>query len=134
MLSLSRPVVFIPKIQNKRKIATRAMTPDSILFDYVNAYASYICKPTEVMECVQNMIVPPVQEQLRILQGLTEVQSRVNTQNLDGVFMKLIMVQDDATVGQLMMVLDIFEKCLDVINAIVRASYDIPVDVTELDL
>lgn len=114
--------------------AVRAMTPDSILFDYVSAYATYICKPTEVMECVQNMIVPPVQEQLRVLQGLVEVQSRVNTQNLDGVFMKLIMVRDDATIGQLMMVLEIFENCLTVINAIIRASYDIPIDVTELDL
>lgn len=120
--------------RKEKRTVMRAMTPDSILFEYVSAYASYICQPTEVMECVQNMIVPPVHEQLRILQGLAEIKSRVDTQNLDGVFMKLIMVQDDATIGQLMMVLDIFGRCLRVINAIIRASYDIPIDVTELDL
>lgn len=132
MLSLKyKPCLSTNKRKNTR---IRAMSPESILFDYVNAYASYICKPTEVIECVQNMIVPPVHEQLRVLQGLVEVQSRVNTQNLDGVFMKLIMVRDDVTVGKLMTALDVFDKCMSVINTIIRYSYDIPIDVKELDL
>ena len=135
MLSLfANKTLIMPKSHKRSYMRPMKATQQSILFDYVSAYASYICKPEEVTECVQNMIVPPVEEQLRILQGLVDVQSRVNTQNLDGVFMKLIMIRDDATIGQLMMALDIFESCLKVINAIIRSSYDIPIDVTELDV
>lgn len=130
MLSLK----YKPCMSTRKTTRIRAMTPDSILYDYVSAYASYICKPAETIECVQNMIVPPVHEQLRVLQGLVEVQSRVNTQNLDGVFMKLIMVGDDVTVGKLMMALDVFDRCMSMINAIIRYSYEIPIDVKELDL
>lgn len=136
MLSLKTRLAKPTNSTRKRYMPPKKATEQSILFDYVSAYASYICKPVDnqVTECVQNMIVPPVQEQLRILQGLVEVQSKVNTQNLDGVFMKLIMVHDNESIGQLMMALEIFENCLTVINAIIRSSYDIPIDVTELDL
>lgn len=103
------------------------MPEGSVLFDYVNAYAAYVCKPSIVKECIDHMVVPPPGEQLRVLQGLFDVMTRVDPNGLEGVFMKLLIVNDIRAVDTLVDSLQMYNDSVEMVNAIIRYSYNIPV-------
>lgn len=115
---------IVPKLQ--KRIA-RCLPGDAVLYDYIDTYSTLLCAG-ETAACIQNMIVPAPEEQMRILQLLFEVNTKVNTHGLDGVFMKLIIMHDDDAISSLIDVLQIYDTAKDAINAIIRYSQKIPFD------
>lgn len=126
MLSFKRAPLTCTRKKPLYRTLVRATPPD-VLYEYVDAYTKYICA-TDLASCAPKMIVPPVEEQLRIVQGLYDVKSKVDTYGLDGVFMKLIMVKDDATVGNLMSTLEIYDHCVKLIRLVVSYAQKIPIE------
>ncbi len=125
MLLLRKNFNLTPnKINKKIRIIPKVLPHDAILFDYVDAYVRYICpNPT----CIDNLVVPEVSEQLRVLKELSKIQTEIDTYNLDGVFMKLIMVHDQTNIELLKQTLEIFQGSKDLINEIIKYSYMIQV-------
>lgn len=131
MLSLLKKSCIPTKIKQKRKIMTKALPPDAILFDYVDAYVKYICPNTT---CIDNLVIPEVSEQLRVLEELSKIQADINTYDLDGVFMKFIIVHDQSKIELLKQMLEIYQNSKDVINEMIKYSYMIQVLPSEIPM
>jgi len=102
--------------------------PDNVLIDYVTTYGQYICHPYNIKECIDMIILPPVYEQLRILQELQKAMSIVDLEGLEGVAMKLLISHDEETLHTLLQALVRFHENRDLINAIIRFTYEISID------
>lgn len=126
----------LPKLMTRcvpRRRPMKAIPDHTILFDYLDTYQTYICR-NKGIECFDHMIIPPPEEQLRILQNLFKIRSEVDTMGLDGVFMKLIMINDFEAINNLMISLDAYQKSLDIIQSIIKFSYDIPITSSHQEL
>ncbi len=107
-----------------------------MLYDYLDVYTRYVCKLGEAdADCVDQMVVPPLAEQLHVLQGLFEVHTRVHdTMGLDGVFLKLLLMHDDAAVERLTSNLVVYQMVHDAIVDIVQYSAHVPLEPTQLGM
>jgi hypothetical protein len=117
MLSLKTTFKINP-IQRKR-IIPKVIPNNAILFDYVDAYLKYLCPNSA---CIDNLIVPNVTEQVRILQELSKIQTECNTHDLDGIFMRLIMIHDQTNIDILKNTLEIYDNSKNLITEIIRYS------------
>ena len=102
--------------------------PDNVLIDYVTTYGQYICHPDKIKQCIDMIILPPTYEQLRILQELQKAMSIVDLEGLEGVAMKLLISHDEDTLHTLLQALVRFQENRDLINAIIRFTYEISTD------
>lgn len=107
-----------------------------VLYDYLDTYARYVCQLGDVdADCLGQMVVPPIAEQLHVLQGLFDVHTRVHdTMGLDGVFLKLLLMHDQAAVERLVSNLVVYQAVLESIQDIVRYSAHIPLEPTQLGM
>lgn len=118
----------------RRMTSPRSLPYDSVVFDYVSSYAQFVCRPAVLQECVDHMVVPEPAEQLRVLQGMFDVFSRVDPIGLEGVFMKLLLVRDYEAVDTLVDSLQSYHDSVEMVNAIIRYSYNLPLEGTNIKL
>ena len=118
----TRPVGFVKRSTSgcKRKIATKA---GGVVPDFLSAYASYVCKDPE---CVTSMILPPVYEQLFIMQQMFDLTTKVDISGLEGPFMKLFIMHDTQGVDVLANALLNYQKSKAVIESVVEYTNEIP--------
>jgi len=108
-----------------RKVLLPPKRATAVLVDYITAYSTFICQPDMVKTCVDTMILPAPHEQLRILQGLEMIGNTIDLEGLEGVVMKLLMIRDTELLDSLVHTLSIYQQSRDVINSIIRYSYEI---------
>ncbi len=101
---------------------------DIALGDYITAYSHFICKPESIQVCLDAMIVPPEYEQLRIIQNLQAISLKVDLEGLEGIVMKLLITRDQETLDTLLRSLVSFQEKREVINSIIRFTYEITMD------
>lgn len=121
---------------NKQRVSVvrpKAMPDTGVLADYLETYLTYVCKEG-ASSCLDQMVVPPPEEQLRVMQGLFDVSTKVDMQGLDGVFMKLLIMHDQDAVDTLVQSLQMHMASEQIINSIIRYSYEIPLDVSKNDV
>jgi hypothetical protein len=104
----------------------QAVAESGVVMDYVTTYGQYICAGPDPFECIRNMILPPPEEQQKIVLRLFEISQQVDMQGLNGVFMKLLITHDDSAVDTLLEMLKMHNMSTDVINSIIRYSREIP--------
>lgn len=130
---LTKRACVAPRAKNAgRRVVARSLPYDSVMFDYAASYAQFVCKPAVLQECVERMVVPEPAEQLRVLQGMFDVFTRVDPAGLEGVFMKLLLVKDYKAVDTLVDSLRSFHDSVEMVNAIIRYSYNIPDGATNI--
>lgn len=103
-----------------------------IVPDFLSAYSTYVCKTPE---CVTSMILPPVYEQLFIMQQMFDLTTKVDISGLEGPFMKLFMMHDTHGVEVLANALLNYQKSKAVIESVVEYTKEIPglvVDTVEM--
>jgi len=72
------------------------------------------------------MVLPPPEEQLRIVLDMFDISTKVDMRGLDGVFMKLLIAHDEGAVDNLIEMLQLYNNASEVINSIIRYSREIP--------
>ena len=77
----TRPFGFV-----KRSNRVVPKAGGGIVPDFLSAYSTYVCKNPE---CVTSMILPPVYEQLFIMQQMFDLTTKVDISGLEGPFMAL---------------------------------------------
>lgn len=110
-----------------KPVGLKSLPYDSVMSDYLSAYTMFVCKPAVLQECLKHMIVPPPSEQLRVMQDLFDVVTKVDPMGLEGVFMKLLLVNDQKAVDTLVDSLHMYNDSIEIVNAIIRYSYSIPI-------
>jgi hypothetical protein len=118
----ARPFGFVKRSTSgyKRKIVTKA---GGIVPEFLSAYSTYVCKDPE---CVTSMILPPVYEQLFIMQQMFDLTTKVDISGLEGPFMKLFMMHDTQGVEVLANALLNYQKSKAVIESVVEYTKEIP--------
>jgi len=121
----SRRKLCSPKSRYIQPKACPSSSSAEVIMDYVTAYSTFLCNPEDIKTCVDTMVLPPVYEQLRIVQNLQMIHNSVDLEGLDAVVMKLLIAHDAEAVESLLHSLNIFQQSRDVINTIIRYSYEI---------
>ena len=135
MLLVRKPYILRgARMQSKRLAVVVRAVDAGVAYDYIDAYARYICKPELLTSCVENMILPPVDEQMSILRDLYNIGTLVDIEGLEGVFMKLLLAHDAEVINKLMGSLDTYNSAKEIINNIIRYSYEIPIEPMYVDL
>jgi hypothetical protein len=118
----ARPFGFVKRSTSgyKRKIVTKV---GGIVPEFLSAYSTYVCKDPE---CVTSMILPPVYEQLFIMQQMFDLTTKVDISGLEGPFMKLFMMHDTQGVEVLANALLNYQKSKAVIESVVEYTKEIP--------
>jgi hypothetical protein len=113
-------------VQHRTSIRRRCLPADAVVYDYIDAYAKFLCAG-EGADCIKNMILPPPDEQARVIHALFDVKTRVDTHGLDGVFMKLIIMHDTDAVDTLVESLQVYISMNELIRSIISYSREIPI-------
>lgn len=120
-----------PYKQNIRKyhIQTKIKsTGDSVVFDYVDLVSKLFCQESiDVHYCVQNLLIPPPEEQSRILLQYYSIGTKINMQGLDMVFIKLIMMNDQESINTLVKCLSSINHNVEIVNKIILYSRNIEI-------
>ena len=120
------------RVMNIRTIP-KAVHSDAVLYDYVEAYSKYICS-SKVKSCTEHMIIPLAEEQMRILHEMYDITKRVNCNGVEGTFLKLLIMHDYDTVENLIKHLNMYNELGKLINTIVRYTYNIPIDIQNINI
>jgi hypothetical protein len=91
--------------------------------EFLSAYSMYVCKDPE---CITSMILPPMYEQLFIMQQMFDLTTKVDISGLEGPFMKLFMMHDTQGVDVLANALLNYQKSKAVIESVVEYTNEIP--------
>ena len=125
----TRPFAFVKRSTYPTRVVAKA---GGIVPDFLSAYSTYVCKNPE---CVTSMILPPVYEQLFIMQQMFDLTTKVDISGLEGPFMKLFMMHDTHGVEVLANALLNYQKSKEVIESVVEYTKEIPglvVDTVEM--
>lgn len=123
-----RSIFRLPQIRHLAIV--RIADETTILADYLSVYSEYICG-SKIISCIDNLVLPPSEEQLRILQALYEISTRVNTEELDGIFIKLLLMHDDKGIEMLIESLQQHQESTKIINSIIAYARKIPISPME---
>ncbi len=117
--------------------AAASTTVTHILPAYVETYVALVCGgagPSHApasAACVQTMIVPPLDEQLRVLTELRSLMAHVDPHGLERVLFQLILAHDETRIAELVDALRMMEAAMSVVSEVVRA---VGTDVRALDV
>jgi hypothetical protein len=119
-----RARAFVNVRHGRIRVLPRCALPqDSIVPDFLYAYTTFICKNPE---CIKTMVIPPVYEQLYIMQQMFDVSSKVDISGLEEPFMKLLLMHDSQGVDVLTRALIQYQKSKDVIKSVIEYTKEIP--------
>lgn len=101
---------------------------ENVVFDYLDLVSKMFCQESiDVHYCVQNLLIPPPEEQSRILLQFYNIETKVDMQGLDMVFVKLIMANDQETIDTLVKCLSSINHSIEIINKIILYSRNIEI-------
>ena len=99
---------------------------NDVVFDYIDLVSKTFCQQSiDLHYCVQNLLVPPPDEQSRILLQYYNIATKINMSGLDLVFIKLIMLNDQESIDTLVKCLSALHHNIDIINNIILYSKNI---------
>lgn len=132
---------FLPKIyirhkkQRKvQKLTCTAITDTSVLYDYIDLYAKYICVH-DMQECLSSAVVPSLQEQIQVVQEFNNTIHNVQSvHDLQGIILKLIITHDASSLDALINTLQQYNNCIDIIRSIIEYTNDIPLPSNENEI
>ena len=132
VINKSNVKVFNNTNRNKRipqsMKALRAVHNDSVLFEYLDTYAKYVCKYEKTNDCLDKMIVPPPEQQLSIINSLMEISGKHDIKDLEGVIFKLLILKDEHAIDTLLNAASVHNQSLDVIQSIIDYAFSLPID------
>lgn len=103
-----------------------AVTVDQyrVVYEYLEAYSAFICAMAPQPHiCMEQMIVPSVDEQVRVVNELSNVQAN----GLEGIFMKLILLHEDEAIQTLEKAMEQHDTSEKVIRAILDYASSKPI-------
>ena len=80
------------------------------------------------------MIIPPLYEQTRMIQELFEISKKVNMKDLNGIFMKLIIIYDSDTINRLIKSLSLYNEKRIIIDSIINYTNNISINIKDINI
>jgi hypothetical protein len=83
-------------------IKTRALDPNSVILpEFFDVCIKYVCEHHDKV-CLEKIIFPPADEQMRILRNLHKLAMQTDIDGLQGTFIKLLMNKEDGLLKALL--------------------------------
>ena len=86
----------------RRYIGTKVLDPNTtILPEFFDVCLKYVCEHHDKV-CLEKIVFPPAEEQLRILRNLHKLAMQTDIDGLQGTFIKLLMNKEDGLLKALL--------------------------------
>lgn len=122
------------RLPRKKICCAMPSVESNVLFDYIDIYMKYICVH-DAQQCLSSAIVPPLQEQIMIVQNFNSVLHDLGSvHDLQGVILKLMITHDEQALKTLTQEINEYNNNINLIRAIIEYTSSIPLPSNEMSV